>query len=248
MKKIIALTLAVIICLGLCSCSLFQKIDAIYLYTKAAETLANAQSYEMICDMTMGMSFLGINMDMTFDIDMKVAGENAQIAMKILEQDITVTMIDDIMYMDAIGQSVKYTVPEEEEETVTDDFVAAELPEIGREILEATEVIENEDGTKALELTLSSEQAESLMGLAGDMYANMKFDNIVLTLRFDEKNVISGMAMTGQYTASEEGIELGGEIVADYTFKNFGGEVEITIPNPVENYTDGGVYDENVIS
>ncbi len=246
MKKLLAVILALSLCLSLCSCGLAEKVNAVTLYAKAASTLSEAKSFEASCTMCMAMDVMGMNMDLDFDINMKVDGKNMQMSMSLLGQDITMTLLDKTMYMDMMGQSVKYSVEDTDKagSEIMDDTIARKLPEIALEVLEATEITENEDGTKELTVALTNEQSSELMGLANSMYEGMAFENVMLTLKFDSKNQLSGFSVDGTFSASEADITVGGDLAVDYEFVSIGEAVEIALPVAEEEYTDGGKYEE----
>ncbi len=245
MKKLLAIILAAVICIGLCSCALFSKVSAAILYTKAAKALSESEKFGMYCDMTMGVEVLGIGMDFNFKIDMTKAGKDYQMNMNILEQDVIFTYLGDYKYIDSVGQSVKYAVEDSQatEDELMSETMTNQLPELAKEILDATEIIESSDGTKSLTVTLTDEQSYAFMGMAASMYANMTFTDTQLTLHFDKKNEFTGMSVTSKYTASEQGIEMSGDITADYTFTVYDEAPEITLPSDEAKYIDGGAYE-----
>ena len=248
MKKLIAIVLTLTLCLSLCSCSLFDKVTAASLFAKAVETLAETKNYEADCNVTMSMDLMGMNMDIGVDMNLKVADKDMQISMSILGQDVVMTMLGNIMYMDVMGGGMKYTVQDTEkaEEEIMSDTMAKALPEISSEVLDATELVENEeDGTKELTVSLTSEQSAELLGMANAMYENMSFEDIKLTVRFDAENELTGFSVIGTYKATEEDITLAGDVSATYTFVNLGEVPEITLPLAEEDYVDGGIYEEN---
>ncbi len=247
MKKLLSIILVLTMCLGLCSCSFLENVTAASLYAKAVKTLSEAENYEADCKMTMGIGILGINMDMTFDINMKLAGKNMQVYMNILEQEVISTYLDGFMYVDILGQSIKYSVDETTivEEELMSESISTNIPEIAADILEATEVIENEDGTKELSVALTDEQSEKLLGVATAMYTEMTFENTVFTLKFDADNNFTGMSIKSDYVANDAGLEMTGDVEAEYQFINIGEIPEILLPNDAASYTDGGRYEDS---
>ena len=109
-------------------------------------------------------------------------------------------------------------------------------------MLEGTEIVNNDDGTKQISLNLDSESLGSILDtLLGDTEL-MTFDNVNYIMIFDENDDLSAMRLECDMTMTVMDVDFTANLVADYTFVNFGTAPEITLGYAEDEYIDGGEY------
>lgn len=259
MKRIIALTLSVVI-LALClsSCALLEAATAYGLYSKAVKTIEKAGGFEADCTITMGIELLGEMLEIESNMNMKQNGENSAVVTDSYGITTETVLVDNVVYVNLAGAKTKYTVPEGdasaegEQGDVSSDIGVAELPDLAKEVFENIEVIVNDDGTKAITISLDAESAKGLLGSMEDIEGveegeSVTFENIVLTMAFTDKNVLDTMSFSADLVATVMGLDMTSVISAEYKFINFGTAPEILAPADADSYTDGGEYSEDIV-
>ncbi len=257
MKRIIAITLsAVILAFSICSCALLEAVTAYSLYSNAMKTIEKAGGFEADCTITMGIELLGEMLEIKSDMNMKQNGDNSAVVTDSYGIVTETVLVDDVVYLNLAGVKTKYVVPESdpsaEEGDISSDIGIAQLPDLAKEVFENIDVIVNEDGTKAITISLDAESAKSLLGSMEDVEGvedgeAVEFKNIILTMGFTDKNVLDTMSFSADMVATVLGIDMTSKISAEYKFVNFGTAPEILAPADADSYIDGGEYSEDLI-
>lgn len=247
MKKIIALVMVLALALSLCSCGLLEAATAYGLYSKAMKTIEKAGGYEADCAMIMTMALLGEELEIAYDMNVKQNGENMEMAMDLEGVSTEMVMVDDIVYMNVSDQKIKYTVPSEEMgEEIANSMGSANLPDLAKDFFENIDVIKSEDGTKTITLALDNDTAKEIMGIVGDqseeLGGTVELENIFLTMKFTEKNVLDKMTLDCDMTVTTMGVDIDVHMAVDYQFINFGTAPEVNVPEDADAYIDGGEY------
>lgn len=245
MKKLLAIMLVAVMMLSLCSCALGKAVTAYSLYAKAVKTIEEAGGFEADCKITMSVEMFGESLDIPVNVNIKKNGEDYQLSTDMGTGAIRTTYSGGYVYVDYDSESgVRYSLATESEAAneLNAELDAYSIPKLTEELLEAVEIIENEDGTKAISVSLTAEQAQSMFGAAG-IYEDFVFESIILTLNFTAENELSTMdiAVDGNMMILES--ELPGSIKCEYTFINFGTAPEITLALSPNQYEDGGEYE-----
>ncbi len=251
MKKILALVTVLALAVSLSSCALFEKVTAYSLYAKAMKTIEKAGGYEADCTMAMAMDFLGEEIEIAYDMNVKQNGDDMKMFMELEGVTTETTFIDDVVYMSVSGQKIKYTVSSEElGEKLADSLGSAELPDLAEDFFENIDVIESEDGTKTVTLALDNDTAKEIMGIVGDqseeLGGTVGLENIFFTMTFTKENVLDKMTLDCDMTITTMGISMSVHMAVDYVFVNFGTAPEVSIPEDADSYVDGGEYSEDL--
>ncbi|MBQ8623909.1 MAG: hypothetical protein IJ424_06025 [Oscillospiraceae bacterium] len=251
MKKLISLVLVAALMLSLSSCAFLEAATAYGLYSKAMKTIEKAGGYEADCTMTMVMNLLGEELEMAYDMNVKQNGENMQMFMDIEGVSTEMVMVDNTVYISAEDQKIKYSVTSEEQsEEIADSMGTANLPDLTEDFFENIDVIESEDGTKTITLALDNETAKEIMGIVNEqsdeLGGTVELENIFLTMKFTEKNVLDLMTLDCDMAVSTMGIEMEVGMSIEYKFVNLGTAPEIVVPEDADSYTDGGEYPGNM--
>ncbi len=245
MKKLLAVVLAAVMMLSLCSCAFGKAVTAYSLYSKAVKTIEEAGGFETDCKITMSVAMFGESLDIPVNVNIKKNGEDYQLSTDMGTGAIKTTYAGGYVYVDYDSENgVRYSLATESEAAneLNAELNAYSIPKLTEELLEAVEVVKNEDGTKAISVSLTAEQAQSMFGAAG-IYEDFVFESIVLEMHFTENNELSTMdiAVDGQMIIL--GSELPGSIKCEYTFINFGTAPEISLALSPDQYEDGGEYE-----
>ena len=244
-KKIIRACQAAVVllvCLALCSCTLFNTLTAYSLYSKAFSELEKAGGYEADCQMSVKLEVLGQDLSTDTQMRYKKNGENLQSVMEVESVKITSTKIGDTIYVDNGTTGIKYSLPEQEDGS-ENTFGSADIPVLAKDVFENIEVVKNEDGTKTVTIALDNETAMKYLGDVFDGEESVALNNIVFDMIFNKKNDLQGMKISCSFEAEEMGVALSGDVSADYTFVNFGEVPEITLGLDESKYKDGGEYE-----
>lgn len=242
-RKVLAILTAALLMLSLSSCTLFDSATAYMLYSKAVKTIDKAGGYEVDCDMTITIDLFGEGLDIPVDVNVKSNNDMVQISTDIDEATMYTTVIDDAVYVDYDGLSVRYSVRSDSEaaQEIAADVAAYDIPDISEELFENIEVTVNDDRTKQITLNLEAEDVASLWS-ASDGLDGMTFDNVVFSMNFTAKNDLESMHLDADCSVEVLGLEVSGSVEATYTFINFGEAPEIVLPSAYDEYTDGGEY------
>ena len=142
-KKIIRACQAAVVllvCLALCSCTLFNTLTAYSLYSKAFSELEKAGGYEADGQMSVKLEVLGQNLSTDTQMRYKKNGENLQSVMEVESVKITSTRIGDTIYVDNGTTGIKYSLPEQEDGS-ENTFGSADIPVLTKDVFENIEVL-----------------------------------------------------------------------------------------------------------
>ncbi len=245
-KKIIRAcqtAVVLLVCLALCSCTLFDAMTAYGLYSKAFKKLEKAGGYEAECQLSVNIGVMGQDIPTTTEMIYRKNGDNIQSVMKVLGSEITSTRIGDTIYVDNGKTGMKYSLPEQEDGEAADVLGGANIPVLAKDVFENIDVVKNEDGTKTVTIALDNETAMKYLGDVFSREESVALNNIVFSMIFNKKNDLQGMKISCSFEAEEMGVALSGDVSADYTFVNFGEVPEITLGLDESKYKDGGEYE-----
>lgn len=232
--------------LTLSSCSAFEKITAYSLYSNAVETFDEAGGYEADCEMIITVDILGEDFEIPTNVNVKLNGDAIQMAVELDDSVMYTTVIDDTVYVDYDDVKIRYSLASDS--SVVDELVekigAYRLPDdLSADLFENIEIVENDDETKKIVLSLDREDLTSLLnGADVDELGELAYENIVFTMCFDAENEFTGMHVYADCFMELLGYEVTGSVEATYTFVNFGEAPEIVLPSAYSEYTDGGEY------
>ncbi len=234
-KRILAVLLAAVLALSLCSCELAEKLTAYGLYAKAVKTLEEAGGFEANGKISIGFESAGISMDM--DMHIKQNGERIATEVGLFGITATTTYIDGFVYMETLGQKIKYSVPEEDKEQFTQSAGTAGMFKLGEESFDS-DVVVNEDGTKSVVVNVPAEILQDALASAGT--EDITFDTVVCTFNFDESNTLASVLLTCDAKYNIMDASVNGKVSVEYNFVNFGTAPTVEVPEG--DYKDGGSY------
>lgn len=237
MKRLIAFTLAIIICMGILSgCTLKKRLDAYGLYAKAAKDIKDSGGVEAECSLTMDMSILSVTVDMY----VKMAGSDyyLKLSMPFLEEEMEMVCVDGYLYTD--NGSTKVRTPAPSNDGKSDGILL--MPEIAKEIFADVEVVEADDGSKSITSEIDQEVFNKLMAVFSDetgtdpLSEGMSLKNATLTMNFDKNDTVTGMKVSAEAGTSQQGIDFNFPLEVEYKFINLGEKPEISAPEDADDY------------
>lgn len=241
MKRFLALLIAVSLALTLCSCGLFEKVTAFSLYSKAYKTLKEAGGYEANCTIGVSFDIFGEPLGTDTQMNIKQNSESVQITSTVAGATVLTTYMYETVYVELEGTKIRYSASAETDGSLAEKLETIDIPELAKDLFESVEIVENEDKTKEISVSLTAEQASELLGSVTED-ATLTLGNIVYTMKFSEDNELTNMYLVCDATTEILGVSLGGTISAEYEFVNFGTAPDIKLPSAYEEYEDGGEY------
>lgn len=244
-KKIIRLCQAaavLLVCLALCSCTLFNSVTAYGLYSQAAEKLEKAGGYEADCRISFSMELMGEVYKTAINMNCKKNGDDAQCIEDVGGEKLITTRIGNTIYIDDGETGIKYSVSGDEDDDAAAIFGSADIPVLSKEVFENVEIIKNDDGTKSVSVDIDKETAEKFFSRIFTGSDDGSMDNISYTMVFNEKNDLKSIEIGCSVTVTDMGETSSSEISAVYTFVNLGEAPEITLNLNESEYEDGGEY------
>lgn len=240
-KRVAAFLAAAVMALSLCGCELFARKTAYEIYSEAVNTMNEAGGFEADCKISVAMSVTSVDMSIDFNMNMQMNGENAKIYIDYVDDTEMVTsLFDGYTYLE-IGDEIKFKVKNEDDEFMADEGI---LPTLTEEMLEEVELVENEDGSTSFTVEISYEDAESLLNLTEEGMEVVP-DSIVLSMTFDENDVIKSMKLEFDVTMEEEGVAYTGTESVECEFINVGTAPEIKLNYSEDEYIDlSGLSDD----
>lgn len=248
MKKALTIALTFVIAATMLTGCLFQqKLTAFGLYSRYTKKVADAGGCEM--DAEISLSIMGINV--TAEMNVKTNGDNLKMTYGIGgETQSTITIIGEDVYMDQLGEKYRTVMDKEAQKEAFSNNSEA-LMGLIEESFEGVEVIENEDGTKSLTLSLDFETVLSLMGGKDELFGSLEdedssidFTDSLLTMNFDENDDLSTMSLKCTMKMSQSGLSLSTDITAEYTIINLGTAPEVSAPEDADDYVFIEEYSE----
>ncbi len=225
MKKILALTLAVIL-LALCfaSCGSAES-DAYSLYVNSMKNAKKGMEVKM----TMKMGEIETTMDMK-------ASETAyEISMDVLGMKSDVVYVDGIMYssvnMGELGTQ-KFKQAMALKDFIAQNDAETDLPDIPEKALKDV-TIEKKDGKTGFTVVLSGkEYADMLEDVVGEEIAS--FEDITISCEFNDDGSISLFTMKSKITVAGEAMDM--EMTME--FSNIGVDPKIQAPADADSYSE----------
>lgn len=237
MKRIITIILTLSLVLGAFSgCALKKQLTAFGLYSKAVNTIRDAGGVEVECTAVMDITLLSVEMDM----NIKQNGKNSEVTVSMGGEQISKTaIVDGMVYVEANGMKICYPQPSEDKPGSAD---ISALPKLAEDLFNDVEIVEDENGGKALTVSVSGDTLASVLGSAAEALEGLQFDDAELTMYFNADDDIESMHMTGSAQMSAIGISMNVGMEIDYRFINLGTAPEITPPDDADEYT----FDESM--
>ena len=176
MKKLLSLTLAVLMLMTLMSCTPKKK-TAYEIINDAQEKMADMDSIDISSDLNLKMGTMGITFDIPATFNIKASeltsdSPKAYIYIDMSYFGITISFelyyADEYLYLSAMGSNGKISTKELSDKEADEPNVAInsfmeEYNKLLKTSLEEVEVQENEDGSKTITYTIKGEQINPLI-------------------------------------------------------------------------------------
>lgn len=271
MKKISALVLAIVLVCTMLSLASCKELTAYQVFHEAMEKTEALDSFECKANIDMAMKFGGMEITVPMSYNFKAAGlkgdkpefsGTTQLDMGIIKVDASVYNSGEYAYVDMSGTKLKMKLSSEEgsqyDFTKIDDEIVADLPE---EALKDVQLVENEDGTKSIDVTLTAEEFNKYCkGMLDSVKGNENLENatditvedIKLKVVISKDGYISKYSMSFKMNMKVDLGELGGvtetsvAVDADIEYVNPGQTVTVTAPADLDSYAEGldsGLFD-----
>lgn len=244
-KRVAAFLMAAVMVLSLSGCELFARKTAYDLYSGAVNAMNEAGGFEADCKISVATSVASVDMSIDFNMNMQMNGENAKIYIDYVDDTEMVTsLFDGYTYLE-IGDEIKFKVKNEDD----DEFMADEgiLPTLTEEMLEEVELVENEDGSTSFTVEVSYEDAENLLNLTEEGMEVVP-GSIMLSMTFDENDVIKSMKLEFDVSMEEEGVAYTGTESIECEFVNVGTAPEIKLNYPEDEYIDMSGLSDDILN
>lgn len=244
-KRVAAFLMTAVMVLSLSGCELFARKTAYDLYSGAVNAMNEAGGFEADCKISVATSVASVDMSIDFNMNMQMNGENAKIYIDYVDDTEMVTsLFDGYTYLE-IGDEIKFKVKNEDD----DEFMADEgiLPTLTEEMLEEVELVENEDGSTSFTVEVSYEDAENLLNLTEEGMEVVP-GSIMLSMTFDENDVIKSMKLEFDVTMEEEGVAYTGTESVECEFVNVGTAPEIKLNYPEDEYMDMSGLSDDILN
>ncbi len=244
-KRVAAFLMTAVMVLSLSGCELFARKTAYDLYSGAVNAMNEAGGFEADCKISVATSVASVDMSIDFNMNMQMNGENAKIYIDYVDDTEMVTsLFDGYTYLE-IGDEIKFKVKNEDD----DEFMADEgiLPTLTEEMLEEVELVENEDGSTSFTVEVSYEDAENLLNLTEEGMEVVP-GSIMLSMTFDENDVIKSMKLEFDVSMEEEGVAYTGTESIECEFINVGTAPEIKLNYPEDEYIDMSGLSDDILN
>lgn len=259
MKKLTAVALTLVMLVSVFALTSCEKVTAYSLVTDAVAKTNALDSFEADMNIAMGMSVMGVTMEVPMDYNIKAAGlkgENpvsfSTIDMSLMGATMTTEsyMEGDWCYISVSGQNMKVKVGEDSEEYDGYANIESAIKGLPEEVLSEVEIVENEGGTKTVSVAIEDDKfaeiykdfIDSMAASAtetNDSISDISITNATVEITVDENGYVSvyKMAFDMNIDVETSGIVVGTEasVEMEITFKNPGTAVTIT---PPEGYQD----------
>lgn len=286
MKKLTAIGLIFVMLLSVFSLTSCGKVTAYSLITDAQEKMNALDScdYDMDLSITMDMGIMGGKIEIPAKVNIKGAGLTGEnpVSLMTIEMGLLESIFGDNtlviytegewIYMVAGGEGRKEKIEtdntEEEQETL--DVLEADINDLiqkiySEEAMKDLEVIENEDGTRSVSMTVPDEVLEDFCNSLLDLIAKttaeteaespigeFSISNFVSDITVDKEGYLSEDDSSLDLTvkiAADEGISLSVTMNLEMSlaFKNPGTAVTVTPPEGYQDFpeTDFGFNLDN---
>ena len=261
MKKLLSLTLAVLMLMTLMSCTPKKK-TAYEILSEAAEKMEKLDSFDMSTDINIAMTTQGFTFEIPASIEIKASGIQSDAPEAYVYIDLSyvgmtisfeVYVADGYLYYAAMGTSGKVNLGDISDENSNEstfdlDSYMEEYDNMLKVSLEESVVQENEDGSKTVTYTIKKDQAISLIDkliteMTGEEAAEEvretlnQISDIKISQTVNKDGYISAGDM--EYAFAVEGVsgadsvDLNLEFDMSLTLNNPGEPVEVT---PMDGY------------
>lgn len=252
MKRILCLATAlVILATTLSGCALTKKLTAFGLYSRAVLAIREAGGFE--ADGTVTATFdqdLIENANIKMNFNLKKNGDDSRIQLTMANALLsTKTVIGEDVYVETLGQKLRYTRTESSSEKAPGSFDASIIPDIAEEIFKSIDIIESDDGSKSVTVIIDDDTLYDLVAqmTQGNLSkeSGIEFDDATVTMKFDENNDLDAMQISSDISYELLKIfELHGNLTIDCRFINIGTAPQISAPDDAEEYAYSGEYAE----
>ena len=243
-KRVAAFLMAAVMVLSLSGCELFARKTAYDLYSGAVNAMNEAGGFEADCKISVATSVASMDMSFDFKVNIQMNGENAKIYIDYVDDTEMVTsLFDGYTYLE-IGDEIKFKVKNEDDEFMADEGI---LPTLTEEMLEEVELVENEDGSTSFTVEVSYEDAENLLNLTEEGMEVVP-GSIMLSMTFDENDVIKSMKLEFDVNMEEEGVAYTGTESVECEFVNVGTAPEIKLNYPEDEYMDMSGLSDDILN
>ncbi len=259
MKKLLSLTLAVLMLMTLMSCT--QKKTTYEILTEAAEKTVKLDNYDADVELNLSFAMEGMTLSIPASMEIKAsdvfsgspkAYMNADISyMGMLTIDLALYYEKEYIYLSMMGETAKYNIKEFIDK-ITDEDISAESESYAEEYqtmlknaLAEVEAVENEDGSKTISYILSGELLKEIATAteASEELQSSEFEisdfEITQTVDKDGYITVSDIKFTISVTGDVSGLGATDSMQVDLVFdltttiNNPGEPVEVT---PMEGY------------
>lgn len=240
-KKAAAFLMAAVMALSLSGCELFARKTAYEIYSEAVNTMNEAGGFEADCKISVAMSVASMDMSFDFKVNIQMNDDDVKISLDYLnDTEVVTAMVDGYTYLE-LGDIKFKTQTEDGDEPIDNEGI---LPTLTEEMLEEVELVENEDGSTSFTVEISYEDAENLLNLTEEGMEVVP-DSIMLSMTFDENDVIKSMKLEFDVTMEEEGVAYTGTESVECEFVNVGTAPEIKLNYSEDEYIDlSGLSDD----
>lgn len=240
-KRVAAFLMAAVMVLSLSGCELFARKTAYDLYSGAVNAMNEAGGFEADCKISVATSVASMDMSFDFKVNIQMNDDDVKISLDYLnDTEVVTAMVDGYTYLE-LGDIKFKTQTEDGDEPMDNEGI---LPTLTEEMLEEVELVENEDGSTSFTVEISYEDAESLLNLTEEGMEVVP-GSIVLSMTFDENDVIKSMKLEFDVTMEEEGVAYTGTESVECEFINVGTAPEIKLNYSEDEYIDlSGLSDD----
>ena len=232
MKRIVALTISVIIALtAITGCAFKKQLTAFGLYTKAVNTIREAGGMEAECKAVLDLSLIKVGIDM----NIKQNGSDSEVTVIMSGEQVSKTItVGDMVYTDAAGVKTRSPKAAPADDSIGD---ISALPKLAEDLFTDIEIVEDENGGKALTIVIGSDTIAALLGEGAEIIDGIDFDDCEMTMYFDADDNIKSMHLESDAAMDFSEFEMKISLTVDYDFINLGTAPEISIPEDADDYT-----------
>lgn len=243
-KRVAAFLMAAVMVLSLSGCELFARKTAYDLYSGAVNAMNEAGGFEADCKISVATSVASMDMSFDFKVNIQMNDDDVKISLDYLnDTEVVTAMVDGYTYLE-LGDIKFKTQTEDDDEFMADEGI---LPTLTEEMLEEVELVENEDGSTSFTVEVSYEDAENLLNLTEEGMEVVP-GSIMLSMTFDENDVIKSMKLEFDVTMEEEGVAYTGTESIECEFVNVGTAPEIKLNYPEDEYMDMSGLSDDILN
>jgi len=258
MKKIMSFTLVLLLVV---SCAVLPSCKKKTPYELVSEAIANTttySSYEVTMTMDMEMSVMGMKVETDMVQDMAASGlDGDSPVIKATQKanavgqstEVGIYFKEGVYYISVLGQKVKVDQDAIAESELADYNLADDADDFSDIIValpetvfkEDTVIVENSDGTKSVELTLTADEFKEIYSEFVKAISEVSDVSTVKTSDAKIKVTVDGdkvcaIDMKVDLNMTVEGMET--SIKLDVAVKNINGDVKIDAPADLDSYTN----------